>query len=395
MPRILYLNPTGVLGGAEHSLLGLLTNLDRRQYEPFVAAPSSGPFGGRVTSIGIPYVPLDMPEPLARLSLRGKRATLAQASLVLPAALRVASTLCARIRQSRPDLIHTNGIKAHVLGVVAGWLMRVPVVWHMRDFLPSGMWERLIVTLGRLGVTQIIANSEATQHALSDWGLGHKTVAIANGVNLETFRPMASSGILRRKVGIAPDVPLVGMIGMLAPWKGQDVFLRAAATLHAQHPAAHFLIVGGDIYRTAGHGDFGRRLREQVMQAGLHHCVTFTGYCDDMQQIFAELDVVVHASTRPEPFGRVVLEAMACGRAVVATDAGGVPEVLGTDSAAGLLVPPGDSEAMANAILTLLQSAQCRVRMGQAGRQRAQSLFDIRLHAERVQAVYRKLLESH
>ena len=232
------------------------------------------------------------------------------------------------------------------------------------------------------------------RQSLAARGLGKKTVAITNGVDLTSFRPGIDAHQIRQELGIASHILVVGIIGMLAPWKGQDVFLRAAAAVHAQHPTVRFLIVGDELYRTAGHGSFRQQLMQQVDEFRLQQSVTFTGFRRDMARILNTLDVVVHASVQPEPFGRVVLEAMACGRPVIATHAGGIPEVLGTDGQAGLLVPPGDSDAMAAAMLTLIGNEQRRQTYSQAGRQRAVASFDARLHAQRVETVYRNILEG-
>ena len=221
---------------------------------------------------------------------------------------------------------------------------------------------------------------------------GSRVRIVHNGIDLESYAPDPGSAVLRREYGLDPERPTVGMVGVLVPWKGFDVFVDAAARLAHRAPRAVFFIVGDEIYDTRGHRGYRRHLEEKVRGLGLEGRVFFTGFRRDVPAIMNSLDVVVHASVRPEPFGRVILEAMACGRPVIATDAGGAPEVLGRDGSAGILVPPGDARAMAEAVLELLRAPARRARMGQAGRERAVGGFSSDAHARGVQQVYEEVL---
>jgi glycosyltransferase involved in cell wall biosynthesis len=392
--RVLYLSPIGDIGGAERLLASFLAVLDRMRYDPVVAAPAHGRFARAMADLKIPFAPIAIPRTLERLSLRGKRATLGEIVIAIATAIRTVFLIFRLIRSLRPAIVHTNGTKMHLLGTLAARMAGVPVVWHIHDFLVPGTWERLLALLGRRMKVRVVANSEAVRRSLEPMGLCPQTVCIPNGVDLNRFHPKSDGLGVRKEFGLSPDTRVVGLVGILAPWKGQDVFLRAAALIHAKQPATRFLIVGDEIYKTAGHGTFRAQLEQQVAQTGLKQVVTFTGYRDDMPDIIAALDIVVHASVQPEPFGLVVLEAMACGHPVIATNGGGVPEVLGTDGACGLLVPPNNSNALAAAILRLLEDTARRASMGRAGRRRAQELFDIRLHAQHVQRLYDSILEG-
>lgn len=146
-----------------------------------------------------------------------------------------------------------------------------------------------------------------------------------------------------------------------------------------------------EIYDTRGHRGYRQRLEQRARGAGPGR-VIFTGFRRDMPAVTNSLDILVHASVRPEPFGRVILEAMACGRPVVATHAAGVPEVLGADRSPGLLVPPGDVAAMASAILQLLRDEGRRRRIPRAGRDRGVRLFSIEKHVRAVEKVYEEVL---
>jgi glycosyltransferase involved in cell wall biosynthesis len=392
--RVLFLSPIADIGGAERLLLSFLAVLDRTRYDPVVAAPPDGRFARAVADLKIPFAPIVLSRTLERLSLRGERATVVEILRAFGTTLRSVFVLFNMMRSVRPDIVHTNGTKMHLLGTLAARMTGIPVVWHIHDFLVPGTWERLLALLGRRMKVRVLANSEAVRRSLEPMRLGSRAVCIPNGADLTVFQPKSSSGTIRKEIGVSPETPVVGMVGIFAPWKGQDVFLRAAGIIHAKLPAARFFIVGDEIYRTAGHGSFRAQLERQVAETGLERAVIFAGYRQDIPEVMAALDIVVHASVEPEPFGLVVLEAMACGRPVIATDSGGVPEVLGRDGSCGILVRANDSIAMAGAILELAADQDRRERLGRAGRKRAEQLFDIRSHAQRIQQVYDSILEK-
>ncbi len=389
---ILYVNPFGAIGGAEKCLLGLLECLDRTRFQPALVAPGNGILAETIAQMQVPYEPLDLPPRLQRLSLRGQRSSAVRGATALPQFIRFVAALAGSIRAAKPSLIHTNGLKAHVAGAIAGRLSRVPVVWHLHDFLTAGCWEYLIARLGRQCAERIITNSEAVKRHAADLGATN-VVAIHNGIDLQSYSPRLRRGRIRRELGVSEETPLVGIVGVLARWKGQQVFLRAARRIHSLAPETRFLVVGDEIYSTAGHGGFRRVLEKQVADSGLSSVVHVVGYRADVPMVMADLDVVVHASIEPEPFGLVVLEAMACGRPVVATGLGGVPEVLGENGRAGIMVPAGDADALAAEIFRLVRDKSLRARMGEAGRRRAETYFDIHTHARRVEHVYEEILE--
>ena len=211
---------------------------------------------------------------------------------------------------------------------------------------------------------------------------------IPNGVDLERFQPDAQAVVVRDRLGLAGPRPWIGTVGRLQPWKGHHRFLEVAAQLKARVPDARFLVVGGQVF-TADPG-YPADLQRQADRAGLAGAVHFAGHQADVGPWLAAMDVFVHCA-EAEPFGRVVVEAMAAGRPVVAFADGGVPEIV-ADGETGRLVPAGDEAAMAAAVAALVADPDAARALGQAGRRRAEVRFGAPGHARAIEAVYAELL---
>jgi glycosyltransferase involved in cell wall biosynthesis len=380
-------NPGRDLGGAEHNLLLLLQGLRMRGVDTAVALFGRGQLEDRLRVLDVPAHRLPVPEPLrraGRYAPTGRMRNLGLATAGLPVVLRLA----ALARRVGADLVHTNGTKAHLLGGLAGRLASVPVVWHLHDFPPSGWAERVFRRAARRLPTLVIANSRATAALMQT---GAVTVAtIHNPVDLAKFRPDVAAARLRAQLRLDPRVALVGMAAHLTPWKGHGVFLEIARGVRAAGVEAHFVIAGGEIYETAGHAGYRAMLERRSAELQVSEHVTFLGARDDMPEFLASLDVLVHCPTAPEPFGRVLAEAMAVGRPVVAARCGGIPEVV--ENRVGVLVTPGDVGGFVAAVVRLLKDVPLREQMGRAGRRRAEALFDVDRHVAAVLDAYRSVL---
>jgi glycosyltransferase involved in cell wall biosynthesis len=180
----------------------------------------------------------------------------------------------------------------------------------------------------------------------------------------------------------------IGLIGRISPWKGQHIFLQAAAVLHRRYPSAKFEIIGAPLF---SEWDYEAKLRELCRALHLEDVVEFVGFVEDAPARIAQLDIVVHASTIGEPFGQVIIEAMAEQKPVVATNGGGVPEIV-EDGITGLLVPMGDAPAMAQALAHLLDHPEAAALMGRQGRARVIAQFTVQKTARMVESVYRQVL---
>ncbi len=298
------------------------------------------------------------------------------------------------IREHNIDLIHTNSLKADIIGGIAGRFARRPVVWHVRDrvendYLPASV-VRLFRFLCRVIPAYVIANSAATLRTLH-LGARHHSSSIPSGIALDLktvvvhdgAQSTASSSDGHSDTGIFR----IGLIGRISPWKGQHIFLQAADQVHRRFPKARFVIIGAALF---GEDGYDRKVRQLSAQLALEEVVEFAGFRPDVQRAIAELDLVVHASTTGEPFGQVIIEGMAAGKPVVATNGGGVPEIV-EDGQTGILVPMGDAPALAEAICRVLADPVQAKAMGARARQRVIDHFTVEETARRVQAVYEEI----
>jgi len=306
--RVVYLDHVARLSGAEIALLRLLPHL--RRVNAHVILAEDGPLAERLTQAGISVEVLAMAASTRELRRDAVRAGAGATAAALDTLAYVAR-LTWRLRQLHADLVHTNSLKAGVYGALAARAAGVPVVWHVRDriaddYLPRPA-VRLVRTLVRQLAAGVIANSDATLETLSTPRNERLHCVIPDSVELSEH-PRAPER----------QAATFGMLGRIAPWKGQDLFLRAFA---AAFPGGEerAVLVGTPMF---GEDAYERELRELVASLDLAERVEFRGFREDIWRELASFDVLVHASLIPEPFGQVVLEGMAAGLAVIAPDEG-------------------------------------------------------------------------
>ena len=376
--RVAYLDHRAVLSGGELALTRLLPSLAGVRAHAILFEP--GPLEWRLGAAGVTNEVVAAPAGTRTL----RRATVASGvpwGAVL-ATVPFGVRLARRLRRLRPDLVHANSLVAGIVGAPAARLARVPFVWHVRDRLtPDAMPGRAAAAVRRLAARlpdAVIANSAATLATLGPPRRAQVRAVIPDPYQRATpvrSEPPGGEGLC------------VGMVGRLAPWKGQDVFLTAFA--HADlGPAARAVVVGAALF---GEDEYAASLVAQADRLGIGERVDFRGFREDVEAELDRLDVLVHASVEPEPFGQVVVEGLAAGLPVVASRAGGPAEIL-TDGVDGLLVAPGDADALAAALTRLGADPARRDRLGAAARRRAQQ-YTPELLAPRVLDVYRQVLE--
>lgn len=380
--RILYLDHTGELGGAERVLLDVLPRLDRARVEPILAASPEGELLDRARGLGIEVVPLGLDEAARTLSREAWGHDPLSFVWRARGYLNEARRLAAVMRERRVDAVHTNTLKAHVLGGMAARLARRPLVWHMHD-LPStrGDTRNLLDHTARFTRPDIVAVSAAVAADLSP-AVRARTRVVHNGLDLAAFDRAATRP--DPPLPLPPgDGPVVGAMSYLIPWKGHEVFLRAMKRMLEARPELRFVIVGEPIFQWRDERD---RLEAIARELGVADRVAFAGHREDAPAVLGAFDLFVMPSLF-EPFGRVLIEAMAAARPIVASRAGGVPEIV-VDGETGLLVPPGDDAALAEAVLALLADPARAARLGEAGRRRVAASFSLDAQVAGLMAAY-------
>jgi len=374
------------VGGAETFLLQLLDHLDPARFRPTVVVTSPGPLYRQLRARRHDVIVLPLSSRVARLGKHQRGTAILAALVAVPSLLAMLFRLWRLLRASERCVVLTFSIKADVYGAVAAALAGRPCVWYMHDLLSREMfpaaYRHALAWLANRLTNSVLCNSAATRQALLECGVRPALARVAE-LGVETSAVVAPTDLqrVRRELG-APDGPVLGLIGRIAPWKGQHVIVDAAPSVLQAFPNAVFWLVGGALF-----GDidtsYEAQLRRRIQDRGLGRHVILTGHRYDVPAVMACCDVVLHTSVQPEPFGLSIVEAMALGKPVIATRCGAVPELI-DDGRTGLLVPPGDAPALANAILRLLRDPEGAKMMGSAARKAVEERFSIEASARRV-----------
>ena len=390
--RVVYLNPCGQLGGAETSLLEMLASLR-------VAAPAwdlnlvlgeDGPLTAMARAQGARVLVEPFPPVLARLGDAPKHPLRALAGLLRAAgaARRYRQRLARILEELEPDLIHTNGFKMHLLGASVA-RSSIPLVWHIHDYVSvRPLMSRLLRVFHRKCSVAIV-NSTSVARDVEALLPGLRVVPVYNAVDIARFSPEGPKLDLDALSRLAPArgaVVRIGLISTFARWKGHQVFLRAVAQLPPELNVRGY-IIGGPIYQTRESQWSLDELRQESEHLGLRDRIGFTGFLRDIPGALRALDIVVHASTQPEPFGMVIIEAMACGKPVIASRAGGALELFAEGETA-LGHPPGDAAVLAKQIQRLAADAGLRQGLGAAARANVEKHYHGKRLAADLLAVY-------
>lgn len=369
--RILFIDHADFLGGAERSGLELLKAIDRARFSPTLACPP-GALLEAAQAEAIEVIPLTLTQ------VRGVR-NLWSAPFKLATGVRALVRL---VRAGRFAIVHSNTMRATVYAAPAAKLSGAKFVWHVRDLHR----ERAYVWLMSRLADAIIANSRAVANTIPAF-VRHKTTVVYNGVDVRDFDPAFWEGAaMRAELGLRCEHWLIGNIGWLAPWKGQRAFIQAASRIAAQCPQARF-VIAGDVSdeRYCAYAQELKALGDQSLGGK----VFWVGARQPIQPVLAALDLLLHCAER-EPFGRVLVEAMAMHVPVIAFAGGGPDEII-AHGETGLLIAPHDVGAIAQAALSLLNDPARRQRMGQAARARVQALFDAETTARQVERIYAQI----
>jgi glycosyltransferase involved in cell wall biosynthesis len=365
--RILFVQPTALFGGIERILLSTVRLLDRARYEPHVVCLERGALVQMLRDVGartsvLPITHLRKPANTAMTVLR----------------------LAHYIRRHGIHVVHCNGQKSQIYGSLAAMLAGVPCVYWLHHIPAPGLGQDL---LGDIAFLLPAAVRLTNSTAANDAALRHPLVRRAPrvlwyGLELEQF----GAGAAGERDARAAACPHVLCIGRIQPWKGQHVLVQAAAELKRAGRDLRISIVGSPSF--AADAAYYQLLKDMVLSLGLHAMVRFVPHTSDVVAWYRQSDIVVHTSVEPEPFGLVLIEALACGRPVIATNAGGPLDITDHGRIGGLLVPPGDAQALARAISTLLDDPDLALRLGREGRTRVRQLYSARRMVDELQMVY-------
>ncbi|MFM0213604.1 glycosyltransferase family 4 protein [Paraburkholderia sediminicola] len=374
-PTVLFVDQSGQLGGAEFALLQLAGSCTARSE---VVLLSDGPFRARLEALGAHVQVLND----ARVSGIVRQASGLNCLRVVPGILRQVRAIAARANAF--DVLFLNTQKALVLGALGKPLHRKPVIWYQHDILTRQHFGRVqlhvIKWLVRFAVDQVVSNSQASKRSLiALTGIAADTVpVIYNGIDAGAFKRIdgRDKGALRRRLGLPEHAWLAGLFGRLAPWKGQHIALEAMARL----PDVHLVLVGAPLF---GEDAYAQRLHEQAAALGVADRVHVAGFQDDVPAWMKAMDVILHTSTEPEPFGRVIVEGMAAARPVIAAAAGGVTEIV-RHQHNGWLVKPGDVAALADAIGALRADPAMAQRLANQALADVQTEFSVDQYLQRM-----------
>lgn len=358
-----------IIGGGQRSLLLILERLDKKRFKPFLICPSEGDLIEKANKLDVETTIIKMGT-LKRLNFFSIPATIWK--------------LKRFIKQKNIDLIHTDAPRQTFYVGIAARLAGKPLIWHVRVSTPENkLYEKLLSSLA----SKLIAVSKAVLKRFE--GLASKSdkfMVIYNGVDLTEFNQQLADNRFKEEFEIEDDWILVGTVGQLIRGKGQEVFLKAAAQVSKLFPNVKFIIVGD------GNEAYRKKLEDLSEELGIEEKVIFSGFREDIPQITSSFDIVVlPSSSHFEGFPRVVLEGMACSKPVIATRIGGNPEAV-EDGKTGMIVPPGNSDILAEAILELIKDKNKRSQMGEAGRKRVESLFSIEKNIAQIEKLYKELL---
>jgi glycosyltransferase involved in cell wall biosynthesis len=399
--RILYLNPVGKLGGAEALLLDLLASMReaRPEWTLDLIVPEHGIIAARASAIGIAVHVIAMPRALARLgdSTNGQRLrTWSLAWRIVrafPGGVLYLSRLRRKVSQVKPDVIHSNGFKMHLLGL---WSRAdgTPLLRHIHDFVRRRPIMARLLARFASGCSVAVTNSEHVRNDLRALCPNLPATTVFNAVDLREFSASGTVCNLDALSGLpaADDVVRIGLLATMARWKGHAVFLEALSRISVATPLRAY-IIGDAIYQS----DYSQwrlnDLRGLAARLGVADRVGFTGFVPRAAEALRALDIVVHASTAPEPFGLAIAEAMACGRAVIASPIGGPQEFL-RDQVNGLTHQAGDSEDLARKMESLVGDSALRARLGTEARNTAMRHFDRKRLALEMIPLYESLRQD-
>ena len=384
--NILYLNHTAKWSGGEIALFRSLSAINKHDFQSNIILAEDGILADKMRSVGVNTEVISLGEKAIELrkDQLDKKTVVNMESLI--EYIKYSIMLSKRMSDIKTDLVHCNSLKSDIYGGIAGKISRIPVIWHVRDHISYPYLPKRIVSVFRKLAKNlpsgIITNSESTLNCLFDNSLKkNKSRVIYDGLtNKELNSPP------RDPFNSWNKIPNIGILGRIVEWKGQHVFLDAAEILLQRGVVAKYQVIGASLFGEDGYESIIVSKAEKLKSS-----VELLGFRSDVKNVLQNLDILVHCSILPEPFGQVIIEGMAEGLPVIATNAGGVKEII-THGVDGILSPLGDEIALADDLENLLAQPQYASKLGQKAYFKIREKFTAENSARAIESFYRELL---
>ncbi len=380
--KILFFDHVPVFSGGERSLFDVMLCLKERGWEMGLLLPRWGDLAEEAKKIGVEVRLISIPDFILRI----KREEIG----LYPRVLSSLSPIAKELRKAMKgyDILYTNSQKAHCLSVL---VPEFPIIWHFRDIL----YGRARILMNMLSVVprRIIAISQAVRRQF--W-LSAKVRIVYNAVELaggygenHKFRVIydAVEPEATEKIEIIKGKK-IGMVGQIAPWKGQHNFIEVMAKVLKKRKDVYGVVIGDVVFDKPENRKYKEMLLKRVKELGIDDRIIFTGYIKNPYPAMSSLDVLVHVPEEEEPFGRVLVEAMALKVPVVSHDIGGIKEVVGD---AGFVLPYKDFDGMSEKILEIIENPSLREKLVEKGRKRWEENFRLKRLITQIEGVIKSI----
>ncbi|MEW5721224.1 MAG: glycosyltransferase family 4 protein, partial [Chloroflexota bacterium] len=373
--------------------LNLLAQLNRSRWLPLTICPAEGDLPTRCRAAGVEtaIVPI---QNFRSTSTQRAGCTVADPFAIganIRALFISAHTLAVFLQTRRPALIVTKGLFTHLYGGLAARWAKIPCVWHVQDRVSNRLGPLFPWTLaitGRVLAREIIVDAESIARQLTPIVPSNRITVIWNGVDTHVFFPRVAHSYLKEEWRAKSGDLLIGVIGRLTRWKGQHVLIQALAEIADEFPNARVIVIGTPLFDNDA---YARSLQDDVARLGLGDRVLFAGFRWDLPAALAALDIVAHTALEKDSTPLAVVSAMASGKPIVCTRVDGTAQLF-DEGVDGLLVPPGDADALAQQLRILLRNADLRDRLGRAARAKAERELSVEQFARRCESVFERAL---
>ncbi len=385
MKKILYVegNIDGTVGGSYFSLLFLASGLDRNRFQPTVVFARENSLIPTYESRGVRVLIRARPQP-ARFSFPGG-ALVAKAVNFIAGFIVEPLRLARFLRRENVAVLHlNNAVTLNQTWMMGAWFARIPCVTHERGINP--VYKTRDHVLSRT-LRAIIAISKAVEENLVTRGM-KRVVMIHNGLNAQEMRVTRPAAEIRAELGLSAGKRLIGVVGNIKEWKGQRLVVQAVAALREEFPDVVALLIGD---APPGEPAYRDEILKLARESGIAERIIVTGFQQNVANYINALEIQLHTSTSPEPFGRVLLEAMALGKPLIASNGGAVPEIV-VHGVTGLVFEPGSAADLTTCLRRLLSDPAQAAQMGKAGQVRLDEFFSVAANVRQTETLYDRIL---